>query len=237
MTNLRELQKLFSGLVKSDALAHAYLFFGPGSRNGEAISFALSLARFVERADWEGTEVLLDTQVISGKAAGIAEIRSAIRSFWEAPLASRTKFLIIEHADELTNQAAQALLKTVEEPPAHGSIMLIAKDTTGMLPPLLSRLQRIYVGGVEAESLEGEDAARQLLGASTSKERTEILKALIEEETDLGVVVAAMLRLLRKKPLENVRLISALSKRWSNMERFTLNRKLQLEAAFAEGLR
>jgi DNA polymerase III delta prime subunit len=235
MARIPELKKLFTELIAADRLSHGYLFFGSGARGEEALAFALSLSRYMETGVWEGGVILLDTNLLTGREVGIAEIRSAIHFLWEQPLRSRRKLLIIQDADALTVPASQALLKIVEEPPLHANIMLIAKDLSGVLPALVSRLQRIYISGNEPEGCGEEETARKLLTASSARERSELLKTLLEEDIRLPEVVTALLALLRRQKLKNTKLIGAILRRWNRMERYATNRKLQLEAAFAEG--
>ncbi len=236
MAHLTELKSFFPKLIAAGRMSQGYLFFGSGARGGEAAAFSLSLARYVETGDWESPSVLLDTRMLMGRDAGIDEARSAIRFLYEQPLRSSRKLLIIQDADALTLPAAQALLKTVEEPPAYAHIILIAKDPSGMLPALVSRLQRIYVVGTESKGSAEKETATKLLHAVSTKERSELLKTILEEDARLPDVVAALLDVLKKDEIKYARLIQSIIRRWSRMERYTTNRKLQLEAAFAEGL-
>ena len=237
MASPKELTALFRELLRTDTLSHGYLLFGTGARGEAAFSCIYDLAAFLESAS-RAEQVLLDAKVLGGADAGIDQIRDAIRFLWERPLRSSRKTLIIHDADLLTIPAEQALLKALEEPPSYALIVLIAKDASGIIPPLASRLQKIYVSGPETSvvSAEAMRIARALLTAETVKARSETLKGLMEQEELIAPVVKELMGLLQKDAVKNSKLLSALTRRWGLMERFTTNRKLQLEAAFAEGL-
>lgn len=55
------------------------------------------------------------------------------------PYSSKYKIYIIDDADKMTEQAQNALLKTIEEPPAYGIIMLLVTNKNKLLPTILSR--------------------------------------------------------------------------------------------------
>ncbi len=234
MASSTELKKIFAKLVRSNGLAHAYLFFGTGARGEEARAFSESFASYLETGAWERTGTLIDAQVLHGQDTGIEAVRGAIRFLSRKPLRSSRKTLIISGADLLTIPAEQALLKVIEEPPESACIILIAKDVEGIIPTLASRLQKVYVSGVESTGGE-EETAQALLEAKTSKERSELLKALAEDEARLSRVLATLVHVLRRDSVRNAQFLAALLKRWTAMGRYSTNRKLQLEAAFAEG--
>lgn len=238
MASVQELKKIFAAHIASERLAHGYLLFGAGARGGEADTFAGALAAYIETGNWDAGELLLDSKTLSGRDIGIDAIRDTILFLWEKPVKASKKTLIIREADALPTHAVHALLKTVEEPPAHTLILLIAKDAHSIIPPLLSRLQRIYVSGDERARTGATDIpalARALLNARSTKERSDLLKGLLDEEEKIPAVVSEIVALLREDEIKNARLIAAFVKRWAAMERFSTNRKLQLEAAFAEG--
>ena len=55
------------------------------------------------------------------------------------PYSSKYKIYIVDEADKMTEQAQNALLKTIEEPPAYGIIMLLVTNKNKLLPTILSR--------------------------------------------------------------------------------------------------
>jgi DNA polymerase-3 subunit gamma/tau len=73
---------------------------------------------------------------------GIDEIRELRERIRFAPTHSKYKVFVIDEAHQLTDAAFNALLKTLEEPPAHAIFILATTEAHKMLPTILSRVQR-----------------------------------------------------------------------------------------------
>jgi len=73
---------------------------------------------------------------------GIEEIRELRDRIRLAPTEGRSKVYIIDEAHMLTTEAANALLKTLEEPPAHAVLVLVTTEPHRLPPTILSRCQR-----------------------------------------------------------------------------------------------
>jgi len=90
-----------------------------------------------------------DIKVISPalrKGIGINEARG-IKSFLQTkPLKMRGKVVIIRNAETLTLQAQNALLKTLEEPPANSKIIIETRNENRLLPTIISRCKRVNLG-------------------------------------------------------------------------------------------
>jgi DNA polymerase III delta prime subunit len=86
------------------------------------------------------TTVKQNTQSI-----GIEDIKRIQKTLFLKPMKSKTKAVIIEDADLLTPEAQNALLKVLEEPPAHTIIILNADSKESLLPTILSRCQIIVL--------------------------------------------------------------------------------------------
>ena len=94
---------------------------------------------------------------------GIDAVREIKNFLWQKPNVSAKRTLIIDEAELLTTEAQNALLKVTEEPPMSSLLIIIASDPDGIVPTILSRLQKIYFGMVPeaaiAEWLEKEGVA------------------------------------------------------------------------------
>jgi DNA polymerase-3 subunit delta' len=77
-----------------------------------------------------------------GAAIGVDEIREMQRDIAVRPVYSKRKVYIIEDADKMTVQAQNCLLKTLEEPPEYGVILLTASNYDALLETIRSRSQR-----------------------------------------------------------------------------------------------
>jgi DNA polymerase III subunit delta' len=65
------------------------------------------------------------------------------------PMAGRRRVAVIEDADRMSNESANALLKTLEEPPSYAVIVLIAADSSKILPTIRSRCQTMRFGPLD----------------------------------------------------------------------------------------
>lgn len=140
-TGNQHLIKNFQGLVKNGQLAHGYIFFGEPQVG--KFSFALSLANFLETKEFDIPKKILSETLIV-KQTGIDSVREIKNFLWQKPQSSQKRVVIIDNADSLTAEAQNAILKITEEPPEHALIILIANNTDNLLPPILSRLHRVY---------------------------------------------------------------------------------------------
>ena len=71
------------------------------------------------------------------------------------PYSSKYKIYIIDEAEKMNVQAQNALLKTIEEPPAYAIIMLLTTNADGFLQTFLSRCINLNLRGVPAETIKG----------------------------------------------------------------------------------
>lgn len=66
------------------------------------------------------------------------------------PMVGRTRFALIDDADRMSNEGANALLKTLEEPPSYAVIVLIAADSSKVIPTIRSRCQTVRFRPLDA---------------------------------------------------------------------------------------
>jgi len=142
--------------IALDRIAHAYLFCGP--RGTGKTTTARLLAKAVNCLDPDplkrpcnkcdaciAINTGATTDVIEIDAAsnrGIDDIRDLRERVKYAPSQLSTKFYIIDEAHQITGAAANAFLKTLEEPPNHTKFILATTDPEDLLPTIVSRCQR-----------------------------------------------------------------------------------------------
>ncbi|KKS25548.1 MAG: polymerase III, delta prime subunit protein, partial [Candidatus Wolfebacteria bacterium GW2011_GWA2_42_10] len=147
MIDNKKLTKDFKRLIASDRLFHAYLFFGDVQAGSD---FVLSLANFFEKGIFElpaENAILQESLIISPdekETIGIDKIRSLLHFLSQKPVLSEKRTVIVRNAENLTNEAQNAILKIAEEPPPQSLMIFIAKSEDFFLPALISRLQKIY---------------------------------------------------------------------------------------------
>lgn len=147
-------------LAANGKLSHGYIFHGPSMVGKRTV--ALALAHFLEKGIFKpltGSEVLQDAKLIDfaymqyldpkrSDSIGIDAVREIKNFLWQKPNVSTKRTLIIDEAELLTTEAQNALLKVTEEPPASSLLIVIASDPDGIIPTILSRLQKVYFGAV-----------------------------------------------------------------------------------------
>jgi len=146
----KNLQESFSALSKKGNLSHGYIFFGEPQVG--KFSFASSLAGFLETGDFESDGRML-SEVLIIKESGIDCVREIKNFLWQKPQNSPKRTVIIDNADLLTAEAQSAILKITEEPPEHALIILIVSNLNNILPPILSRLQKIYFPRISKDEI------------------------------------------------------------------------------------
>ena len=178
--------------VHSNKISHAYLFCGP--RGTGKTTMARLLAKAVNCQDPEHAPcqkcddcIAADNgthpDIIEMNAAntrGIDDIRSLINSAMLAPMQGRYKVYIIDEAHQLSGDAASALLKILEEPPAHDIFVLATTDPQKMFPTIISRCQRYDFSKVR------EDLITAHLKKICAKEQIEIEDAAAEKIAQLA---------------------------------------------------
>jgi DNA polymerase III subunit gamma/tau len=147
--------KTLLNALATSRISHAYLFCGP--RGTGKTSTARILAKAVNCLSNGKSEpcnnCAMCQAVTEGRALDVIEIDAAsntsvddIRSLREkvnyAPNQARYKVYIIDEVHMLSNSAANALLKTLEEPPAHVIFILATTEAHKILATIMSRCQR-----------------------------------------------------------------------------------------------
>jgi len=139
--------------IRQKRLSHAYLFYGPGSLGKKLVAevFALSLLRqkdpcfkclfSTEVGDVKETDILRIQVLEDKKQIGIEQIRELQIFFSLTSLSGKYKIAIIDEAENMTTEAANSFLKTLEGPPRNAIIILVASHLPSVLPTIQSRCQ------------------------------------------------------------------------------------------------
>jgi len=234
MATLAELKKDFDHLVKTERLAHGYLIFGGRDDRRAAADEKFILAEELA-ARLEGGRVgdlLIDAMTINARVdSGIDGVRAAIRFLWQKPVKSACRTLIICSGDQLTSQAEQAILKTAEEPPSHGLIIITARSLAGVSAPLASRLQKIFLSpraNFAAQEISNKQAVD--FRAADQKQRAMIIKEVAVSHQLTLDFIADLIQFAAQDPQRNGPLLRALLDGLRVISEYNTNKRLQLEA-------
>ena len=88
-----------------------------------------------------------------GRDIRIQQIRDLIREIQVRPMEGKRRVFLIDPADRMTSEAANALLKTLEEPPPRSSILLVTSKYHSLLPTVRSRCQVIRLQTVDRDTV------------------------------------------------------------------------------------
>lgn len=129
--------------LKSGKLSHAYLFTGP--RGVGKTSVARILAHAINGLPYPPDKPHLDIiEIDAASNRRIDDVRDLREKVRIAPAKAKYKVYIIDEVHMLTNESFNALLKTLEEPPAHAVFILATTEAHKLPATILSRVQRFH---------------------------------------------------------------------------------------------
>ena len=144
----------FKKAITNHKISHAYILTGEAGMGRKSIANAFAMTLLCEKG---GSEPCMTChsckQVMSGNhpdliyvkhekpgSIGVDDVREQINdTIMIRPYSSYYKIYIVDEAEKMTVQAQNALLKTIEEPPAYAVIILITTNQEAFLPTILSR--------------------------------------------------------------------------------------------------
>lgn len=200
MDFIRKIESDFKNLIAAGNVFHAYVFFGEDT---QAIAdFSRSLAHALEYKTFEKDERFLNdflwVEPTDKESIGIDEVRAVQKFIYQKPTISPKRMVVICPADVITSEGQSALLKLIEEPPKDALIILITKATDSLLRTIGSRVHEVYFPASEATTEMKDDFFTETIGG------------------------------LRKHLKKNSALAHEIIRRKMAMDRYNLNKPLQM---------
>lgn len=144
----------FQNAIQNDKVSHAYIINGEVGSGKEFIAsiFAMTLqceagginpcnqCHSCKMAETKNHPDIIFVPHEKPNSIGVEDIRVHINNQMEIkPYSGKYKIYIVPEAEKMTPQAQNALLKTLEEPPSYGVIIMLTTNADKMLPTILSR--------------------------------------------------------------------------------------------------
>ncbi|MDR0957334.1 MAG: DNA polymerase III subunit gamma/tau [Candidatus Nomurabacteria bacterium] len=139
---------ILKAVTASGNFAHAYLF--TGQRGTGKTSVARILAHLINGTEYGATDIDI-IEIDAASNNGVDDVRELRDNINLAPMHSPRKIYIIDEVHMLSTAAFNALLKTIEEPPAHVVFILATTEIQKMPATILSRVQRFHFRPVSTE--------------------------------------------------------------------------------------
>lgn len=212
-------------LLKPGSRPHALLFYGMGGIGKKMLALHFAKTFLCKSADKKPCGIcescrLMDiennsfahpdfyllTAEEAGKDIKIEQVKEMAKQAAFAPVLSEHKVCIIDDAGQMTAEAANSLLKLLEEPPPGWLFILITQQAERLLPTVLSRVVRLRFDAPD------NSAVQQILKAKGITQNTQVLaalaggspgRALSYNQADIFAIRREALDLLKKLPLQN----------------------------------
>lgn len=236
-------REFFRATIASGRVSHAYLLTGPAGSNKTSAAYTFAQAILCEKngcGECDDCARVLrrrhpDVHYYAPEGAQgylVEQVREIVSDVSFAPIRAKSKVYILDRVDLLGTQAANAFLKTLEEPVPGVVFILLGRTREGVLPTIVSRCQVVPFRHIPAREAAGilsqkvgvtperarmaieacDGSITQAISFAKSSERTEFRARVMEVLAGLSVAdardvleYAAELIERAKAPLDNVR--------------------------------
>jgi len=175
--------RLLQKAILNDHIPQAYLFLGPEGIGKKITALTLAKALNCEEKREDACEKCLSCRKIEdanhpdvfvinpdGQFIRIEQIRQLQRSLSYRPYEGRKRVCILDGADRMKAEGANALLKTLEEPPPATLLILLATERDSLLPTIVSRCQQVSFTSLPIDQMS--EALTERLSLDDIKART-----------------------------------------------------------------
>lgn len=164
MVGQEHIARTLKNAIRTGHIAHAYLFVGPRgigkTTSARIFAKALNCKRPVDGepccecsscksiADETNVDII---EIDAATHTQVDKAREICEDVLHLPIASKYKIYIIDEVHMLSKSAWNALLKTIEEPPAHAKFIFATTEVNKVLPTVISRCQRFDLRRIPSE--------------------------------------------------------------------------------------
>ena len=217
-------KEYFIKALTKDHLSHSYIFEGPYGVGKKTFARKLAKAILCENRDEDkachrcqschmvetGTHPDIITIEKDTKVTKVDNIReNIVREMEIKPYQSNHKIIIVNAADTINIQGQNAMLKTIEEPPKYGIVILVCENLASMLPTIKSRCITVRFNPLSKEKMneylhgKGIGEAKRQVYAKLSEGSIGVINDILQDENyiELRKQSAAYLERLGKANL------------------------------------
>jgi len=196
--------RILKGILKTGRIANAYLFIGPSGigKKFAAIQFAKALnckkggceecSACIKIGELSHPDVHLIIPDPNKDSISIDQMRNMQREAYLKPFLEKFKVYVIEEAGRISEEAANSLLKILEEPPGDTIFILTTSSPQDLLPTIISRCQIIRFTQefkTREKNLEIEEKAFSLINAGEISHILKEIKNIVSSKREAGEIV------------------------------------------------
>ncbi|MDR1196521.1 MAG: DNA polymerase III subunit delta' [Endomicrobium sp.] len=211
----QKIKKLLAGQIKSGKIPHAYIFMGQNGVGRKYTAFEFAKILNCTTNDFAKTDTgacgkclncekisknlhpdfhlidfakqaeMLDEDFEKQKVLKIGTIRNVQKEVATKAHESKWKFFVIEPAEKMNAEAANCLLKTLEEPPDNTILILVARHKETIPQTIVSRSQTLFFQPLQQDTISSFLMLRHSLSAAKAQEIAALSEGSIEEAEKL----------------------------------------------------
>lgn len=159
------IKDLLAKSIENETISHSYLFIGIQGIGKKKLAFDFAKEILcIEKEKAKTCKSCIEFETHNhpdfmywepeGNSIKIEQIRYLQKKIQERPILSNQKVYVIDNADNMTIEAQNCLLKTLEEPPNYATIILIGSQEVAFLPTIKSRCMILHFKPIEDEKIK-----------------------------------------------------------------------------------